>query len=471
MLKNLLGGLTGGGSKAAEASPVEPAHLPDTEMTLAAREQPVSLPPTLGFVSHQPIMDRQQHVVAYEFAVRKAQQAAMTGKKQREFDRLMLSTLQNMDVFRLLAYRRAFVNISIASLDEALLDDLPAKSVILVLDPISDEPLTEDLLPRLDALKQKGLRFAVEPALYDSKALAERLQPELFSRMDFMVLDFAAPSTRVLAPILDQLPKRYPQARWLARNVGTAEELDVCLHAPGSHRFALFHGSFVTSVRGLATGKSDASQTRVMQLMRLLRANAETSEIEAQFKLDSVLLFKLLRFINSPVNGLSRKVQSIEETLMLLGRDTLFKWLSMLLFTARKEDGRSVALLEKSLIRARFMEKLGAYRGNKLEAEHLFLTGMFSLLDALLNIPFPDTLNAIELPAPVREAIVNHKGLFAPQLLLAMACEQGDTTRVHTIAKMLQFDDELINRYYADAVLWAQEVLHQSEVHSDVEAV
>ncbi|XLM21562.1 HDOD domain-containing protein, partial [Chromobacterium piscinae] len=201
----------------------------------------------------------------------------------------------------------------------------------------------------------------------------------------FMVLDFAGPSTRVLAPILDQLPKRYPGARWIARNVGTAEDLDVCLRAPGHNRFALFHGPFVSTAHSLEGGKVDNSQTRVLQIMRLLRANAEAKEVEAQFKLDSVLLFKLLRFINSPIHGLARKVQTIEETLLLLGRETMFKWLSMLLFTSRKDDGNAIALLEKSLIRARFLEKLGSYRGNKLEAEHLFLTGMFSLLDVLLN--------------------------------------------------------------------------------------
>jgi EAL and modified HD-GYP domain-containing signal transduction protein len=308
----------------------------------------------------------------------------------------MLTTLQNMEVFRLLAYRRALVHISISSLAEPLLLQMPAKSVIFVLEPDPGQAVTVEVMPILDDLRSKGLRFAVEPAAFDGQVLAERLQPELFNRMDFMLLDFAAPSTRVLAPILDQLPRRYPNARWMARNVGTAEDLDICLRAPGSNRFALFHGPFIATVRSLESGKVDSNQTRVLQIMRMLRANAEPRELEAQFKLDSVLLFKLLRFINSPVNGLARKVQTIEETLLLLGRETLFKWLSMLLFTAKKEDGTALALLEKSLIRARFLERLGAYRGNKLEAEHLFLTGMFSLLDVLLNQPFPDVLDPLE---------------------------------------------------------------------------
>lgn len=235
-------------------------------------------------------MDRLQRVVAYDFFVRQGKRNIAAGKQQ-EFDRLMLSTLQNMDIFRLLAFRRAFVHISIDTLDDPMLSNMPASSVIFVLEPSQTGSVSDEMLQQLDTLKQRGMRFALEPAAYDPGDLPAHLQNDLFSRMDFMVLDFAAPSSKVLAPILDQLPKRYPTVRWMARNVGTAEDLDVCLRGPGHHRFALFHGPFIATVRALEGGKVDASQTRVLQIMRMLRANAEAAEIEIQFKLDSVLLF------------------------------------------------------------------------------------------------------------------------------------------------------------------------------------
>jgi c-di-GMP-related signal transduction protein len=103
--------------------------------------------------------------------------------------------------------------------------------------------------------------------------------------------------------------------------------------------------------------------------------------VEAQFKLDSLLLFKLLRFVNSPVNGLSRKIQTIEDGLMLLGRNALFKWLSLLLFTSESDSGATLTLLEKSLIRAHFMEELGIYPGQQagsrafVSYRHVFSAG------------------------------------------------------------------------------------------------
>lgn len=475
MLKNLLGGLAGRNKKPQEepAAP-EPAVAACSEAPLLEVEhRPLDLPHTLGFVSHQPILDRQHSVVAYEFVVKEGKgPVKIDAAKRLEADRLMLATLQNMEVFRLLEYRRAFVHISMTALGEPMLAQLPAHSVIYVLDPLPSEPITDETIAKLQAMKAQGWRFALEPARYDKEVLAERLQPELFASVDFLVLDFAAPATQVMAPLLDQLPKRYPQARWLARNISTAEDLEVCLHAPGSNRFALFHGVFLAVAKTQsAPNKVDTSQERVLEIMRLLRSNADNSEIEAQFKLDSLLLFKLLRFINSPANGLTRKVQSIEETLILIGRESLFKWLSLLLFTARKDDGSMFSLLEKSLIRARFMESLGGYRGNKLEAEHLFLTGMFSLLAALLNMSLPDALFPLDLPQPVQDALLRQKGIFAPYFGLAVACEQGETVKVQALTNMLKFDLDLVNRYYMDAVVWAQEVLSQGESQSNVEAI
>lgn len=478
MLKNLLGGLTGRKKQPEEEAevpePVAEAFSDKPETLSAAEHGPVNLPATLGFVSHQPMLDRQHRVVAYEFLVKEGKAAKKVDAAMRlEADRLMLSTLQNMEVFRLLEYRRAFVHISLAALGQPMLAALPSKSVIYVLDPVQGEPITDETIAKLQAMKAEGWRFALEPARFDKDVLAERLQPELFGAIDFLVLDFAAPATQVMAPLLDQLPKHYPQARWYARNIGTAEDLEVCLHAPGSNRFALFHGAFLALAKSQQqpTNKVDTSQSRVLEIMRLLRANASNSEIEAQFKLDSLLLFKLLRFINSPANGLTRKVQSIEETLILIGRESLFKWLSLLLFTARKEDGRMFSLLEKSLIRARFMERLGLYRGNKLESEHLFLTGMFSLLAALLNMSLMDALFPLDLPQPVQDALLRQKGIFAPYFGLAVACEQGDTAKVQALTKVLSLDLDLVNRYYMDAVVWAQEVLSQGEPQGNVDAI
>ena len=292
--------------------------------------------------------------------------------------------------------------------------------------------------------QQPGQQISVVELHEDKRA---SLQAEFgVTALATLPVRFAA--DEVLAPFMDQMLARYPAARWYARNISSSEDFDVCVKTPGAaKRFVLFQGAFLTAVRSQSAGKADASQMRVLEIMRLLRAGAETQEIDAQFKLDSVLLFKLLRFINSPANGLSRKVMSIEESLLLLGRESLFKWLTLLLFTSRKDDGRSVALLERSLFRARFMETLGKLGGNnRLECEHLFLSGMFSLLDALMHVEMASALSPLDLPPTVADALLNQRGMFAPYLALAISAEQDNADRIVALAELLSTTRESVAR-------------------------
>jgi EAL and modified HD-GYP domain-containing signal transduction protein len=73
--------------------------------------------------------------------------------------------------------------------------------------------------------------------------------------------------------------------------------------------------------------------------------------------------------------------------------------------------------------------------------------------------------------ATVRDAVVENKGMFSPYLALALACEHGDDQRINALCKVLNFEVEHTCRYYIDSVVWAQEVLRESDVHNDVEAV
>ncbi|MFC3532349.1 EAL and HDOD domain-containing protein [Vogesella facilis] len=466
MLKKLLGGLLGKtATPAAETRSTPPA--PVAAASAADHAAPLDQVQSLGFVAHQPLQDKAQRVVAYEFVV-KGSQAARSRAHQRTFDQLLLSTLRNMNVFRLLAYRRAFIHLSLASLDDLATQQLPLTSCIFVLEAQEGDALDDVLLARLDMLRQAGWRFAAEPARFGSQARALAL----YQRMDYLVLDFAAPNTRALFPLLEQLPQRFSQLRWLARNINSAEELALCQHAPGSQHFALFHGSYLGVAQPGGSRKQEApNQGRVLEIMRLLRAGASPASIEAQFKLDSLLLFKLLRYVNSPVNGLARKIQSIEESIMLLGRDTLFKWLSLLLFTAERDNGAALTLMEKSLIRGRFMEQLGLRHGNKLEAEHLFLTGMFSLLGALLHSSQAEALAPLELPSTIADALLHDKGLFAAPLQLALACEDDDSAAIASLCAAQRVSLEQVTGLYLDAVVWAQEVLTESDVQSNVDGV
>ena len=445
MLKSLFG-------NRADAAPV-PA-------TPENGEEP--LPATLGFVGHQPIYTARHELVAYEFAPRDAgHRNMMAAGTLNRHDHLLLQTLENLAIFRLLERRRAFINLSLDALEDPLLPSLAEKRAICIVSPAENDGALTAALPAIKALRAAGLSFALEPALFPETRFSPAVLDVLFAEMNFLVLDFSAQTEDLLEPLLARLPQRYPHARWYARNVNSMEAYEVCRRSQGaSERFVLFSGPYLTRAPARhGSGKVDTGQLRVMEILRLLRSGADNEAINAQFKLDSVLLFKLLRFINSPANGLSRQVQTLDETLLLLGREALFRWLSLLLYTAPREDGRNRTLLERSLWRGRFLESLGRAQGNnRLECEHLFVTGMFSTLDALFEQPLSDAIAPLSLPPTISSALIDGQGLFAPYLALAFSLEKGDSARAAAIAARLGCQPEVVNRLQLEAMAWAQKV-------------
>lgn len=449
MFKSLFAGLRAKTPTQTETSapPCEPAPM-------AAQ-----LPATLGVVTHQPVYDAAQNLVANEFLL---SQAMRQGQGQTriagQFDSLMLSTLGHLDVFSQLSRRAAIIHLSsLASLSAPELATLPAERIILLISPATGEIATSDISAQIDALKTQGYRLALDAGGLGNTQTAAQGHA-LLENIDYLIVDFSASAEGVLAPLLDHTLQRAPHIQGYARNIASYEDYEACRRA-GSQHFSLFHGPFMAHSLQHTQGQASSSQLRVMEIMRLLRSDAEIGELNAQFKLDSTLLFKLLRFINASANGIARKIMTLDETLLLLGRESLFKWLTLLLFSSHKDDGRSRALLEQSLSRARFMESLAMARGgNKIESEHLFLTGMFSMLGALLKQPLGQAIAPLELPPTVVQSLLENRGLFAPYLALAQAMEKNDSPRIALLSQTLAIPLHEVNRLGMQAMLWAENI-------------
>ncbi|MGD3542157.1 HDOD domain-containing protein, partial [Xanthomonas citri pv. citri] len=133
------------------------------------------------------------------------------------------------------------------------------------------------------------------------------------------------------------------------------------------------------------------AQAIILQLMQMVKENADLAQIEAALKRDPTLSYKLLRFINSAGFGAGREVQSMRQALTLLGYSPLPRWLTLLLATA-STTGYSPVLLETAVVRGRLAELLARDTLGKSEAEQVFVAGMFSLLDRLLGMTMAEVL-------------------------------------------------------------------------------
>lgn len=203
--------------------------------------------------------------------------------------------------------------------------------------------------------------------------------------------------------------------------------------------------------------KLNPGHAQIVRVLNLVRHNAEVKDIEAALKQDVTLSYKLLRYINSAGFGLSCEIESFRHAVAILGYEKLNKWLSLLLVTA-SHDPAAPALMQAAVARGRFMEILGGDYFERAVLDNLFITGAFSLLDALLGVDIATVLAEMHLPDSVADALLKRQGILAPLLDLATACEQADSSTLVENAAMLGIGVAKLNHAQIEALAFADDL-------------
>jgi len=398
------------------------------------------------------MLGRDQRVAGYTFMLRRAlddQRDSNLPDVQRLYDETLLGNLLRMDIARLLGQRLAFVPIAPASLNHSLIDGWPAAGTVWLLNIVAQPQIDDALLAQVDELKSRGFSFAVHAD--------EVVRPEshaLLQLADYVLMDVGSEDIPAITSQIAAVSKVAANKRFVATGVQTLEAFHMCHKL----QFALFMGPFITRRETLDSPAMGPSRAKVLDLMNRVRTGAEQPELAAQFRHDPTLSVRLLRYVNSPGMGLMNKIGGIEQALMVMGQDKLYRWLTLILFTGGQAQELDQAVLENALVRGRVAEQLAGRALFAKARDEIFVAGLFSLLDVVMRMPMEQVLKQISLPAEITEAIVSQRGPYAPYLALAIACEQDDQSSIEALAKQIGRDVADINGVHMDALLWAQEL-------------
>jgi EAL and modified HD-GYP domain-containing signal transduction protein len=419
-------------------------HLVDAHSGVDAVATP-NLPGRVArHVIRQPLLDAGFHVMGYELSVNVRtpmpipDHVVSVGRARTE---TLLNCVLDQGYRNAMSRKFTLLELDPEMLDPAQFEALPRENIILAVNASSPDA---DFLARCQALARQGHALAL-----DAENLVPGLEP-LTRLSRYLRL---AVSDRGLPDLCDTLGRvrGLPGPRLIARDVQTEEAYRACRKLG----FDLYQGYFF-SQPGFADGRvADARHARVISLLNLVGEAREPAEIEAEFKCDPALAYKLMRFINSPAVGLRYPVRSIGHALMMLGAEPLRRWLMLLMFVHDDSDARPRALLRHALIRARLMESL-ARPGAEASAGGLFMVGILSLLDSLTGQPLAQALAPINLEAGARAALMEGVGPYAPYLWLARACEHADGASLEACATTLGLAPEAINQAHIAALAWAE---------------
>ncbi|MHB1678559.1 MAG: EAL and HDOD domain-containing protein [Sulfuriferula sp.] len=400
------------------------------------------------FVGRQPVLNHLQQIIGYEFSLRHAIDTDTSPTLQQMRDEMLIASVADLDIPARLGNKLAFIGIAPAMLNSDWLSLLPSHNIILAIDAtqITDANQT---LAHCRRRSQEGFQIALDKVT-PAPEFSALLTLARYVRLDTHQFDALALSKHVIALL------QCTNATLIAKQVETEDGFNACC----AMAFGGFQGYYFTQRQPDLPQRIDNNRAKVLELLNMVSHHAEIAALETVLKCDVVLSYKLLTFINSPLNGLSCKLDSIPQALMLLGYNQFYRWLTLLLFTSGKLDARGEALLQNSLIRARLTETLGPDNLSSAERDGLFVAGIFSLLDALLNVPMEQAIAQLNLSDNLTQALLFDQGVYAPYLRLAIACENANQAQINKFAAAAGLSVDAVNLAHIKALLWAEEFSH-----------
>jgi len=172
----------------------------------------------------------------------------------------------------------------------------------------------------------------------------------------------------------------------------------------------------------------------LMQLLARLVRDEDVALLAADIKADAALSVRMLQYLNSAGATPGRSLESIEQAVMVLGRDALYRWTSQMLIRLSPARPAVQALQALALARARLLELLARAAGDA-KPEALYLLGLASVLPQLLHCSPADAAAMLQLPAEASQALLAHTGPWAPYLLLAQALDEANQEQVTQLAE------------------------------------
>lgn len=393
----------------------------------------------LAIVGRQPIFDRRLGVYGYELLFRvdsTAQHAAVTSGDVSTA-MVVVNSFVEIGLENVVGAAMAFVNVNREFLLSDVILNLPKDRVVLeVLEHVPPEP---DVVARLQMLRAEGYRLALDDFIY-----REDLEP--FVQLASIVKLDISQLTR------DELLAHVTRLKGLgitlvAERVETRAELDACL-ADG---FDLFQGYFLEKPSTLQKPRApDGDRLSALQTLALLNAPGTTvDQLEAAISRDVTLSYRLLRVINSAASGLAGRVESLRQAIVHLGRDTIRNWVSLLLLSGM--NSKPAELLSTGLVRARMCERIGD-RVHPDQAHAYFTTGLFSILDAVLDTTMAQLVSSLPLTPEITQALTRREGPIGAALATCIAYEHCDWE--HLACEGMTSEE--LRDAYLEALAWSR---------------
>jgi EAL and modified HD-GYP domain-containing signal transduction protein len=365
------------------------------------------------YISKQKIVDEKYLPYAYEIVFRDGELRPIRFSNSLQgASQLIINSISNTEIINILGeVPRAFINVDEVTLTKGILDVLDKDRFIL--NVLEDINLTEEVIKKIVTYKKKGFLFSLEH--FDSSARMIIKFKRLFNYIDIIKMDILLSEVENLEKVMKKFKKT--RIKLLAQGVSCREDFSECVRMG----FDYFEGVYIDtpSIVEIKPSK-EPTQFVILRLIKIIKDNETTEELEFFIKQQADLSFKLIQFFNN-LEKLDIQVESLTQVITLMGRNKLLRWLIVYLYSEVSGNSASKTILELAIRRAESMEA----EASKEYKDKAYIAGMFSMLSSIFDTDIKELMSYVKMDKDITELVVSKRGLFSLSLRRAEAAEKA----------------------------------------------
>ncbi|MBO6138153.1 MAG: HDOD domain-containing protein [Lachnospiraceae bacterium] len=334
-------------------------------------------------------------------------------------------------------------NVSIFSNVDEQCGEPHGRIVFLVDDTVAP---VKDYIDRLKELKSKGYKLAIQ------KLPIEKFEPyrEILSLMDYILLNHKKIKIEVAKVYFGKV---YPNIRLCAVNVETQEEFDK-LKADGG--YDLYEGSFFRKPRKTEGTEVAPLKVNYIELLNVVNdSDFDLSDAAKVIGRDTALVISLLEMVNRMT--VNKGISSVAHAASMLGQKELKRWINTAVTKELCAD-RPSEITRLSMLRAKFAENLAQVFEMPMQANELFLMGLFSVLDVILDKPIEEALKMVKVSKEIEDALIKGTGNFAPVMDFVVQYENAFWQEVSRQMVLSEIDMDAVYNAYIESLRWYRDL-------------
>lgn len=392
------------------------------------------------FIARQPIFNDKLEVYGYELLFRPDDLSnEFGGASHVGATATVVEELFESGINSIVENKLAFVNFTDAFIQSDTLELLDPDN--LVVEIVEGTEVDGGFISKLESLTSKGYTIALDD--YQGSH-SEYPLFDVANIIKYDLIQTPLGTIRYDVKMAIQSGKTL-----LAEKVETEEEF---LEAK-ELGFQLFQGYFFSKPRIIS--KTYTRHSALFQynniIKELSKAEPSYQTLAELIEVDVDLSYRLLRVVSN--RSKDRSAYSIKKALTFLGLKEIERWIKVLMLQDLAKS-KPIELMKMSMVRSKFSEVLAMNAKLKNMRYEAAMMGLFSVLDAMLDMPLQEALDEILLPESVTDALTKNKGPLATIFQLVLAYEKGNWDEVESLSDVLNINKYVLYSLYMSAIDW-----------------